>query len=45
MYTTFFDIKAMPTDYDATFACWYIYFRFRLNENFASDIAEGDLER
>jgi len=41
----FFDIKAMPKDYDAPLACWYIAFRFKMNEKNASEIVEGDIDR
>jgi hypothetical protein len=40
----YFDIKAMPKDYDAPLACWYIAFHFKTND-FASEIVEGDIDR
>jgi len=41
----YFDIKAMPKNYDAPLACWYIAFHFKINENLASEIVEGDIDR
>jgi len=41
----YFDIKAMPKDYDAPLACWYIAFQFKSNEKYASEIVEGDIDR
>ena len=41
----FFDIEAMPKGYDAPLACWYIAFRFKMNENNALEIVEGDIDR
>lgn len=41
----YFDIKAMPKDYDAPLACWYIAFQFRTQENYASELVEGDMDR
>ncbi|RZK03031.1 MAG: hypothetical protein EOO46_18155 [Flavobacterium sp.] len=41
----YFDIKAMPKNYNAPLACWYIAFHFKVNENFASEIVEGDIDR
>ena len=41
----YFDIKAMPKNYDAPLACWYIAFHFKTSESLASEIVEGDIDR
>ena len=41
----YFDIMAMPKNYDAPLATWYISFLFRKNEDCASWINEGDIDR
>ena len=41
----FFDIKAMPSGYNAPLACFYIAFLFKMNEKNASEIVEGDIDR
>jgi hypothetical protein len=41
----YFDIKAMPKNYEAPLATWYISFFFRKNQDCASWITEGDSDR
>ena len=41
----YFDIKAMPMNYDAPLACAYIAFQFKTNEKYVSEMVEGDIDR
>lgn len=41
----YFDIKAMPRNYDAPMACAYIAFQFKTNEKYVSEMVEGDMDR
>lgn len=41
----YFDIKAMPKNYDAPAACAYIAFKFKMSERYVSEIVEGDIDR
>jgi hypothetical protein len=41
----YFDIKAMPKNYDAPLACAYIAFQFKTNEKYVSEMVEGDIDR
>ena len=41
----YFDIRAMPKNYSAPMACWYINFKFENNQNYLSSIEEGDIDR
>lgn len=41
----YFDIKAMPKNYNAPKACFYISFKFENEGNYLSSIDEGDIDR